>query len=174
MSTAPLSEFELQPRTAAHAPGMFEVLRDPRLYTYLDYGPPASEEYLQSLYTRFAGPLSPDGSEVWLNWVINVRGQSAGYVQATVPVDRGFAWVAYMLGHDFWGMGLGSAATGAMIELLRTDYQITRFLACVEADNTRSIGVLRKLNFVPASAEELATHDLSPTERLYVLQQQNM
>jgi hypothetical protein len=91
MSAAPPNEFELQPRTAAHAAGMFEVLRDPRLYTYLDYGPPASVEYLQSLYTRFAGPLSPDGSEYWLNWVIMVRGQCAGYVQATAPVERIFA-----------------------------------------------------------------------------------
>jgi RimJ/RimL family protein N-acetyltransferase len=56
-----------------------------------------------------------------------------------------------------------------MLELLRTDYQITRFLACVEAENARSIGVLHKLNFVPASDEKLAAHDLSPTERLFVL-----
>jgi [ribosomal protein S5]-alanine N-acetyltransferase len=101
VSTAPLSEFELQPRTAAHAAGMFEVLRDPRLYTYLDYGPPVSVEYLQSLYTRYAGPLSPDGSEVWLNWVIDVQGECAGYVQATIPESRDFAWVAYMLGYKF-------------------------------------------------------------------------
>jgi RimJ/RimL family protein N-acetyltransferase len=169
VSAAPLSEFELQPRTAAHAAGMFEVLRDARLYTYLDYGPPVSVEYLQSLYTRYAGPLSPDGSEVWLNWVIDVQGECAGYVQATVPQDKSFAWVAYMLGHKFWGAGLGSAATRAMLELLRADFQITRFLACVEAENARSIGLLRKLNFVPASDEELAAHDLSPTERLFVL-----
>ncbi|MGL4576746.1 MAG: GNAT family N-acetyltransferase [Burkholderiaceae bacterium] len=169
MHPTPTREFELQPRTAAHAPGMFEVLRDPRLYTYLDYGPPESAEYLQSLYTRYAGPMSPDGSEYWLNWVILTHGECAGYVQATIPQDKSFAWVAYMLGHKFWGAGLATAATRAMLELLRADYQVTRFLACVEVENTRSIGLLRKLNFVPASDEELASHKLSLTERLFIL-----
>jgi RimJ/RimL family protein N-acetyltransferase len=164
-------EFELQPRTATHAAGMFEVLRDPRLYTYLDYGPPESVEYLQSLYVRYAGPMSPDGSEVWLNWVIMVRGECAGYVQATVPQDKSFAWVAYMLGHKFWGAGLATAATHAMLALLRADYQVTRFLACVEAENTRSISLLRKLNFAAASEEELAAHALSATERLFILRE---
>jgi [ribosomal protein S5]-alanine N-acetyltransferase len=170
MSATPPNEFELQPRTAAHAAGMFEVLRDPRLYTYLDDGPPESVEYLQSRYTRFAGPLSPDGSEYWLNWVIRVRGQCAGYVQATVPVDRGFAWVAYVLGHSFWGAGLASAATRAMMEVLHADYQVSRFLACVEVQNTRSINLLRRLGFALATPAQAAEHELSATERLYILQ----
>jgi RimJ/RimL family protein N-acetyltransferase len=166
----PPIDFKLVPRAPHHAASLYEVLRDPRLYTYLDYGPPESAAYLQTLYTQYAGPLSPDGSEYWLNWVVLVGGSCAGYVQATVPIDKSFAWVAYMLGHDFWGRGLASAATGAMLNTLRADYQITRFLACVEVENTRSIRLLEQLGFAPATPTQAAGHELTATERLFVLQ----
>jgi [ribosomal protein S5]-alanine N-acetyltransferase len=163
-------EFELTPRAPHHAAGLYQVLRDPRLYTYLDYGPPESAAVLQALYTQYAGPLSPDGSEYWLNWVIVSRGTCAGYVQATVPKDKSFAWVAYMLGHDFWGCCLASAATGEMLNLLRADYRISRFVACAEVKNTRSINLLMRLGFAPATPAQLAGHQLTATERLFVLQ----
>lgn len=162
-------EFELIPRTSVHAAALFAVLRDPRLYTYLDYGPPESVEYLEALYTQYAGPLSPDGREYWLNWAIFTHGACAGYVQATVPVDKSFAWVAYMLGHAYWGQGLAGAATLGMMDLLRADYQLHCFLACVEVENTRSINLLRRLGFAPAMTAQLAGHVLTPTERLYAL-----
>jgi [ribosomal protein S5]-alanine N-acetyltransferase len=164
-------EFELTPRAPHHAAGMYEILRDPRLYPYLDYGPPESADYLEALYRKYAGPLSPNGSEYWLNWVIDVRGTCAGYVQATVPADKSFAWVAYMLGHAFWGAGLASAATRAMMQVLHADYQVSRFLACVEVQNTRSINLLRRLGFALATSAQAAEHELSTTERLYILQE---
>jgi RimJ/RimL family protein N-acetyltransferase len=163
-------DFELTPRGPQHAAALYEVLRDPRLYTHLDYGPPESAAYLQALYTQYAGPLSPDGSEYWLNWVILTRGACAGYVQATVQADKSFAWVAYMLGCDFWGRGLASAATSEMLNLLRADYQVSRFLACVEVENTRSIHLLQRLGFAPATPAQAAEHELTATERLFVLQ----
>jgi RimJ/RimL family protein N-acetyltransferase len=167
-------DFQLTPRAPHHAAALYAVLRDPRLYTHLDYGPPESAAVLQTLYTQYLGPLSPDGSEYWLNWVILARGVCvdgcAGYVQATVPADKSFAWVAYMLGHDFWGRGLARAATGEMLHLLRADYQISRFLACVEVANTRSIRLLQRLGFAPATPAQAAEHELTATERLFILQ----
>jgi RimJ/RimL family protein N-acetyltransferase len=167
-------DFQLTPRAPHHAAALYSVLRDPRLYTHLDYGPPESAAVLQTLYTQYLGPLSPDGSEYWLNWVILARGVCvdgcAGYVQATVPADKSFAWVAYMLGHDFWGRGLARAATGEMLNLLRADYRISRFVACVEVANTRSIRLLQRLGFAPATPAQAAEHELTATERLFILQ----
>ena len=77
---------------------MFDVLSDPAIYEFLDYGPPESVDALRSTYSRLESRKSPDGSEDWLNWA--VRDDSArfvGYVQATVYPSR-HAWIAFVIG----------------------------------------------------------------------------
>jgi RimJ/RimL family protein N-acetyltransferase len=162
---APVS---LEPLLAAHAERLFPLLSDRALYEYLDYGPPPDVEHLRSVYRRLESRQSPDGSERWLNWAISTAADGVvGYVQATVfrPAS---AWVAYVLGRPFWGRGYARAAVSSMLELLRSDHECTRFLACVERDNARSIALLRTLQFAEATRDEAAGHSLSPTERLYL------
>ena len=107
----------LEPLTVAHAPAMFEVLCDPALYTYLDYGPPASLERVQQVYAQLETRRSPDGSEEWLNWIIVRDGVPIGLVQATIYPDRS-ANVAYLLGSAHWGHGYALEAVTAMLEQL--------------------------------------------------------
>jgi hypothetical protein len=45
---------------------------------------------------------------------------------------------------------------------------VVEVLATVEEANERSIRLLERLSFRPASAQEAAAHGLSATERLYV------
>ncbi len=85
MQTIVTPELTLEPLHTSHAEAMFELLRDPAIYEYLDYSPPASVEYLRDVYARLEARRSPDGSEAWLNWVIHPRDHPlVGYVQATV------------------------------------------------------------------------------------------
>lgn len=158
----------LEPLVAGHAREMFEALRDPELYRYLDYGPPPSVEHLRDVYAQLESRLSPDGGELWLNWAIRpCGGELAGFVQATVA--GGDAWIAYMLARSSWGRGYATEATRAMIDHLRTTCAVSRFLATVQAGNERSIRLLVRLGLRAATDAETREHDLKATERLFVL-----
>jgi ribosomal-protein-alanine N-acetyltransferase len=168
MQTITAAELVLEPLTVADADTMFGVLSDPQIYRYLDYGPPPSVEHLRDVYTKLERRKSPDGSQLWLNWVVHRRGaEPMGYVQATV-LPSGIAWVAFVLSSNHWGRGYASTAAHAMIEHLADAYGISQYLATVEAENRRSIALLERLSFRPGTPREAQLHDLSATERLFV------
>ena len=97
MQTITAADLVLEPLTVAHAPEMFEVLCDPLTHQYIDHPPPSSVDHLRAVYKQLETRKSPDGRQLWLNWVVRLPGQPAmGYVQATV-MSHGRAWVAYLL-----------------------------------------------------------------------------
>lgn len=168
MESLATSQLVLEPITAAHAPAMFELLQEPALYRYLDYGPPPSVGHLREVYERLEVGKSPDGAEHWLNWVVRPPGSAPiGYVQATVvPGHR--AWIAYVFSGASRGRGFATQACEAMVAHLAAAYGVTECLATVEAANAPSIALLRRLGFRAADATELKGHRLGATERLYV------
>ena len=158
----------LEPLVVAHAEAMFEVLADPEIYRYLDYDPPTSMKSLRSTYAKLQERQSPDGKELWLNWVIRPHGHPlAGYVQATVVRDD-TAWVAYVLSSRFRGRGYAHEATRAMLEYLSGTHEVRIFLATVEAENHKSVRLLGRLGFELASPQEEETHGVSGSEQLFV------
>ncbi len=168
METLTTHRLVLEPLARHHAAAMYEVLSDPELYFYLDHGPPPSLNHLRGVYEQLETRLSPDGSELWLNWVVRPRGGApVGFVQATVAGAE--AWVAYVLARRSWGAGYAGEATQAVIDHLRSACGVTRFLAATEAENGRSIRLLERLGFSPATEAESREHQLSATERLFVL-----
>ena len=155
MRTLAAPPLVLEPLTAGHAREMFAVLSDPAIYEF-ENEPPASEDALVRRYRFLEARKSPDDRESWLNWIIRLpTGDAAGYVQATVlPSDA--ALVAYELASRFWRQGIGSAAVGAMLDELREAYAVNLYVAVLKARNFRSVGLLRKLGFRSASAEEFS------------------
>jgi RimJ/RimL family protein N-acetyltransferase len=168
MQTLHTASLTLEPLTVAHADEMYGVLAEARLYEHLDYGPPPSLEHVRSVYARQAPGRSPDGRQLWLNWLLRLNGAGLiGYVQATVT-PAADAWVAYVLASAHWGQGHASAASAAMIEHLRQAHGCRRCLASVELANHRSVAVLKRLGFHQAEGAELKGHELSPTELLFI------
>lgn len=168
MQTLTTGDLVLDPLTVAHAVAMFDLLSDPALYRYLDFGPPPSLEHLRRVYSALERRESPDGDERWLNWVVRLpAGESIGFVQATLVSDR-TAWIAYLLASDRWGRGLASRASAAMLDHLVAAYGIEEFLATVEAANARSIALLGRLLFRQATDGEAAPHSLTKTELLFI------
>ncbi len=175
MQTLTTPQLVLEPLSVAHADEMFELLREPALYRYLDYGPPPSLDHLRYNYAMVeahesSGETTSFG-ERWLNWVARVAGElrapPVGYVQATISVP-GIAWIGYVFAQPQWGRGHAHAATLAMIEHLATHYAVQRCLATVEVENHRSSRLLARLGFHEATAEEAIGHTLTATERLFV------
>ena len=61
----------LTPIVAADAEFMVDVLADERMHEFTG-GRPLSLEDLRSRYQRFESGRSPDGTEVWLNWIVRL------------------------------------------------------------------------------------------------------
>ena len=137
----------LEPQMAEHAAELFAVLRDARVYRYLDTEPPADEASLRARLVRLETRRSPDGAETWLNWIVrNPAGVLVGYVQATVASDHG-ADIGYVLGAEHGRQGYGRAAVATMLDELRTGYGVTRVRATIERDNDASRRLLERLGF---------------------------
>ena len=147
----------------SHAHEMFAVLADPAIYEFENEAP-VSEQALAQHCALMQSRQSPDGTEVWLNWVIRLSsGELAGYVQATV-LPSGVALVAYELASRHWRQGIGSAAVAAMLAELRVHYAITSYVAVLKARNYRSVALLRKLGFKPANAAQAAAYGAEADE----------
>ncbi len=168
MQALATGELLLEPLVAGHAEAMFKVLEDPELYRYLDHPPPPSIEHLRGVYAGVEGRVSPDGSQVWLNWVVRRPGlPPVGYVQATLMLNH-TAWVGYVFSARHWGRGYATQAGLAMLEHVASAYGVSRFLASVDAANERSIRLLGRLGFREAGEPERVAHGLCATERLFV------
>jgi len=134
----------LEPLVVEHAPAMFEILRDPELYRFLDYGPAPDVEHLQRVYAQLATRASPDGREQWLNWIVFRDDAPIGFVQATIDPVRS-AEIAYVFARAQWGNGYAREATAAMIDELRDTYAVVRLTATVDEGNARSITLLERV-----------------------------
>ena len=159
----------LEPLRAMHAHEMFSVLSDPAIYEF-ENEPPSSEEWLTRRFERLESRCSKDGTELWLNWIVRLPGgELAGYVQATVLPTK-TSYVAYELNSRHWRQGIGSSAVSAMLEELRSQYGIHTYVAVFKSSNFRSSGLLRKLGFFPASAEQAADYGAEPDELTMVME----
>lgn len=141
----------LEPLKISHAEVMFAGLNDPELYTYIDDTPPDSLLELRKIYQRRALGCSPDGHQLWLNWMIfaPTMKQYLGYVQATIYKDSHQAQIAYVVFKKFWCMGIGKRSVEMMIDRLKLDHGIQELRSTVDINNQASIALMRKLNFLP-------------------------
>jgi len=82
-------------------------------------------------------------------------------------VDRnGRAAIAYELSSPYWGRGLARQAVQAMISELVQRYQVHQLTAVFKRKNLRSMRLLERLGFSPASPEQHVKHHVEPGERL--------
>ena len=144
----------LEPQTAAHAEAMYAVLSDPAIYEF-ENAPPVSLDALRERYRKLETGRSPDGRQLWLNWVVRqcVDGRLIGYVQATVLLDA-TALIAYEFGSAWWGQGLAFEATAAVIGELRGRYRVRAVGAVLKQVNHRSRRLLERLGMRVAGPGE--------------------
>jgi RimJ/RimL family protein N-acetyltransferase len=153
MNTLDGDVVRLEPQIEAHAEAMFDVLTDPAIYEH-ENEPPPSREWLRTRFRRLESRRSADGTEQWLNWVIRLpSGELAGFVQATVHAS-GRADIAYVLNSQHWGRGLATAAVRLMVAELAANHDVTKLVATLKRTNLRSLRLLERMGFRPASQVE--------------------
>jgi RimJ/RimL family protein N-acetyltransferase len=167
MRVVATERLRLEPQVAAHAEEMMGVLGDPAIYEHENL-PPPSVDWLRARFERLEARSSPDGRELWLNWVLRLSSsEPIGYVQATVHPDR-HASIAYVLASKFWGRGLAQEAVRAMILELVEFYQVRNLTAVLKAPNHRSRRLLERLGFSVASPDVHTGSAVEPDELLMV------
>ena len=141
----------LQPLTLEHAQPMVAVLADAALYSFTGGEPPTLGQ-LQKRYAAQAVGGPSDGTQRWLNWIVEPRGADApvGFVQATVRAhpDGAVADLAWLIGCANQGQGLASEATGTMMLYLRAQ-GIATFAAFIHPDHEASNAVARRQGLRP-------------------------
>ncbi len=137
----------LEPLRVDHAPAMLAGLSDPAAYAFLPDDPPASLAALQARCRRQTAGRSPDGSALWLNWVIRREPDGAllGHTQATVTGER--AIVAYHVFPAHWRQGIGRVALAATLDLVFDLASVTLAAALVDTRNQASRALLARLGF---------------------------
>ena len=135
-----------EPLQARHAGELFSVLNDDELYAFIDDRPPRTVEALVGRFEAWESRRSPDGSQLWLNWVVRESRDrlAVGYVQATVEGRQ--AHVGYVIGKSYWGKGFATAAVAWLIGQLHS-MNVDNIVATVEDRNQRSIRLLESLGF---------------------------
>lgn len=144
MTEAP--EVRLEPQTPDHAEGLFAVLADPRVHSFLDSDPPPDVEAVRDRILRLMTGGPPDGSETWLNWTVFQGDRIAGTTQATIQ-PPGTAILAYILSPEVWGTGIARRAAELTMRELKECHAVSRLVADTETGNLASQGLLRKLGF---------------------------
>jgi RimJ/RimL family protein N-acetyltransferase len=154
----------LTPLIPIDADELVELLNDRRLYQFTGGYPPQLDE-LRSRFEGWAGRLSPDGRERWLNWVIRERPtkRAVGTLQATIRTGdiAPVAEVAWVLGVHAQGHGYASEGARALVAHLLAR-GVGDIIAHIHPDHDASARVAAAIGMQP-------TEEWSEGERLWRL-----
>ncbi len=139
----------LEPITEDHAEAMFGVLDDPSLYHYTPSEIPTSLGWLRERYRVLSRGVSPDASQLWLNWIV-LRHEDRipiGYVQATVPLNLSHALMGWTIGRAAQGHGYARESVRAVCSHLMCN-GVAEARATIDVRNAASISVAESVGFV--------------------------
>lgn len=135
----------LEPIIEAHAPLLWSLLQDEKLYRFIPQDPPTLES-LQQRYKKWSARTSPDKKEIWLNWAVCAREQDhyIGHFQAGFSEKKGFS-IAYTIGSRFQGQGYATEGMASVINFLRVKMNATHIKSWVDTRNEPSIRLMNRL-----------------------------
>jgi RimJ/RimL family protein N-acetyltransferase len=139
------ARLDLLPITRGHGEAMFKLLADPSLYEFITGSPPTDVETLSRQYEYWEKRSSPDGSELWLNWVMNFREEDEliGHLQAGVAADH--ADLAWVIGLRWQRQGYATEAATALVEWLIEELGVREIRASIHPAHAASIKVAERL-----------------------------
>ncbi len=136
-----------------HADELALVLTDPALHRFIGGMPPTPDELQERLERQVRG-RSPDGNEVWLNWVVRERstGHVVGTVQASIQAEQNscLAVLAWVIGSAYQGQGLATEAAGLMASWLRRR-GIARLRVHIDPRHEASMAVAAAIGLQPTN-----------------------
>jgi RimJ/RimL family protein N-acetyltransferase len=140
------------------------VLDDPGLHAFTG-GTPMTRDALEKWIEYVVPGHSPDGGEIWKNWVVRLRdeGQAIGTVQATIVGDE--ATLAWTIGSAWQGHGYAKEAATA-VRLWVATSGVVWFRAEIHPEHEASAAVARSIGLAPTTEVvdgEVVWRGLPPT-----------
>jgi RimJ/RimL family protein N-acetyltransferase len=136
-----------------HADELAALLDDLSLHRFIG-DKPATPEQLRARLERQMRGRSPDGKDVWLNWVVRKRrtGQIVGTMQATIRVEQTarIAVLAWVVGSAHQGQGMATEAAGLMASWLRRQ-GIVRLRAHIHPQHNSSMAIAAAIGLKPTN-----------------------
>lgn len=142
---------DLIPLTTGDADDLFPLLKDPALGRFTGEAPPADVGALRAGFAAWETRRSPDGAELWLNWVVRLKdgARAVGLVQATV--GDGAAAIAWTIGTDFQRQGFATEAGNALIAWLRGSLGVPSIVGSIHPDNVASQTAAQRIGLRPTN-----------------------
>jgi RimJ/RimL family protein N-acetyltransferase len=128
---------------------MLRVLDDPSLYRYMPSEIPSSLAWLSERYRVLSRGMSPDASQLWLNWIVSRLEDHIpiGYIQATIPLSLDYAVMGWTIGRAAQGHGYATESVRAVCgHLMRNG--VAELRATIDVRNAPSISVAEGVGFV--------------------------
>lgn len=169
-SAALTARLHIEPLRSTHAPLLFPVLADPRIYVYIPDDAHSSQESLERRYAFLERGAPPGVDDVWLNWALQRTDTGAyiGTLQATVAPDS-HAYIGYVLGPPAWGQGFATEACRWLVAALQRRFVLGEILATVDVRNHPSIRVLERIGFRCIGTEPAELRGTATTDHRYRL-----
>jgi RimJ/RimL family protein N-acetyltransferase len=136
---------DLAPIDESHAEELCELFRDPELHTFVPFEPLTLEKQGERC-ARWSKRRSPDGKEIWLNWVARDRSsqQTIGHFQAGVT-QEGVASIGYLVGRAHQRQGFSTEALQAVFTYLKDTLGVREVKAWADTRNSASHRLAAKL-----------------------------
>ena len=131
----------LEPLRLEHEAELAPLLADRGLHAFTG-GEPDSPAELHARIARQVRGRSPDGRDVWMNWVLRDGADAVGTVQATLRPDR-VAEVAWVVFTPFQGRGYAREAAVVLVEWLLASGAADAVVAHIHPDHAASAAVAR-------------------------------
>ncbi len=140
MANLRTDRLRIEPLRSSHAQQVISYLQDPAIYTYIPEDPP-TQDSLQKRYDFLEKGCSPDGAELWLNWIVFLQGSATpiGTFQATLPKGEPGSF-AYIVFPPFWRKGYAREMATCIIEHMFDVHAPPTLYAEID---TRNIGSIR-------------------------------
>lgn len=156
---AETERLKIETLRARHAPFLFPVIADPRLYKYVPERPPQSVAALVRRYKELNRGAPVGSSETWLNWVVRLRSEPVwlGTLQATV-VPKRTAYIGYVVSATHWSRGFATEGCTWLVRYLFNELGAAEVRASVDTRNEASWRLLERLGFVREGEHPLQLH----------------
>ena len=137
----------MEVRKGHHADELYDLFCEKDLYHYMGRDIPPSKEWLRTGMTNTEPLISSDGKEIWLGWVAKDKEtlRAVGLFEMTIIKDE--ALIAYTVFKPYWGNGYAVEGSEAMIDFVKSNYEIKRFVIEMDTRNRASTKVAEKLGF---------------------------
>jgi RimJ/RimL family protein N-acetyltransferase len=134
---------------------MVSVLSDPVLYLHTGGEPPDVVE-LRARFARQSRGASPDGHELWFNWIVRTRSASeaVGFLQVSLVLDTGVADLAWVIGMPFQRRGYATEAARVVVEWLASRPEARCVTAHIARANVTSQRVAKRLDLTETTRIE--------------------